>query len=100
MGCPSCAFVCDATPWPVSWNAVPGATHYIVEYQCFITTVAYSTMNLSVDLCNEVGMCNDSMCANGAGPVTVQACDAMCCTSPVTVNPNDTPIACGGGVCC
>ena len=98
MGCPSCGASCDS-PWPVTWSAVAGATHYIVEYTC-ITPNAFQTSNTSVDLCNEVGMCNNSFCAYGAGPVSVKACDSTCCSMPAQVPINETPIACGGGVCC
>jgi hypothetical protein len=100
MGCAACSFSCDGSLWPATWNAVPGATYYVVEYQCFINTFSYSTMNTGVDLCNEVGMCNNGACANGTGPVSVKACDVNCCSAPVMINPNDTPVACGGGVCC
>jgi len=98
MGCPSCGINCDS-PWPASWSAVAGATHYIVEYTC-ITPNAFQTSNTSVDLCNEVGMCNNTLCAYGAGPVSVKACDSTCCSLPAQVPINETPIACGGGVCC
>jgi hypothetical protein len=77
---------------------VTGATHYIVEYTCFTTTVSYQTSATSVDLCMQVGMCNDSNCAFGCGAVTVKACDTQCCSALVTIP--STPIACGGGVCC
>jgi hypothetical protein len=98
MGCAGCGAFCDS-PWPASWSPVPGATHYIVEYSCFVAN-QYQTVNSSVDLCTEVGMCNNNLCANGAGPVTVKACDANCCSPPVTVPVAETPIACGGGICC
>ena len=76
------------------------ATHYIVQYSCFTAKPTYQTSNTSVDLCTEVGMCNDSYCAYGAGAVTVQACDSTCCSTPTTVPSGETPLTCGGGVCC
>jgi len=91
---------CDASNWPVTWTASTGASHYIVRYICGFTNPSYQTANTTVDLCTEVGMCNNAMCANGCGPVTVEACAGSCCSAPVQVNINDTPIACGGGVCC
>jgi hypothetical protein len=98
-GCPSCGTLCDA-PWPAAWTASAGATHYIVQYTCLLSMPTYQTTNTSVDLCAEVGMCNDDTCAFGAGMVTVSACNATCC-SPLTVIPvAETPTACGGGVCC
>jgi len=100
MGCPACAGDCPIT-WPLSWDADPNATYYVVSYQCLAPTPhTYQTMNTSVDLCNEVGMCNDGTCSFGAGPVYVQSCTPTCCGPKVPFNPNDTPIACGGGVCC
>ncbi len=75
------------------------ATYYVVEYTCLIPH-QYQTPNTSVDLCNEVGMCNDALCANGAGAVTVQACNVNCCGPKTAVPPDGTPIACGGGICC
>jgi hypothetical protein len=60
----------------------------------------YTTTSTSVDLCNEVGMCNDSSCSFGAGAVFVEACNGGCCSPKVQFNINDTPVACGGGVCC
>jgi hypothetical protein len=83
----------------VSWSPTAGATHYEVEYTCIIAH-QYQTMNTVVDLCTEVGMCNDNLCANGVGAVTVKACDGNCCSPAVTVPASETPIACGGGVCC
>ena len=97
MGCPSCGNFCDS-PWNVTWSPSANATHYIIEYQCFVQVSSYQTSGTIADLCNEVGMCNNSLCANGTGPVTVKACNALCCSAPVTFP--DTPIACGGGVCC
>lgn len=96
MGCPSC-LNCPSN-WPVSWSAVTGATHYFVKYTCFTQTTTYQTNSTMVDLCNQVGMCNNSLCANGVTSVTVEACNGNCCSSPVSIP--DIPIACGGGVCC
>jgi len=99
MGCPSCGAACDF-PWPVTWDPVPGATSYKVKYQCFMGMPVFTSFDENVDLCMEVGMCNDPNCAFGVGPVQVQACDGNCCSAWVTVPAADTPIACGGGVCC
>ncbi len=96
-GCGPCAGACDA-PWPASWSAVSGATHYLVEYTCLLGPTAYQTSTTSVDLCSQVGMCNDNACANGVASVVVRACDATCCSSGTPVP--DAPLACGGGVCC
>ncbi|MCC6527372.1 MAG: hypothetical protein IT373_32290 [Polyangiaceae bacterium] len=95
-GCPSCGSFCD-TPWNVSWSPVNGATYYVVTYTCLFAH-EFQTSSTVVDLCSEVGMCADVFCANGAGAVTVKACNANCCSG--TVVAPDTPIACGGGVCC
>lgn len=96
-GCPTCGNFCD-DPWNAAWAPSAGATYYQLEYQCSIQLSTYQTSSTSVDLCAEVGMCSNSACANGAGPVTVKACNSTCCSTPVTLP--DTPIACGGGVCC
>lgn len=98
LGCSSCGAFCDS-PWNVSWAGDATATYYIVEYACLLTH-QYQTTNTMADLCMEVGMCNDGGCGFGAGMVTVQACNASCCSAKVIVDPNETPIACGGGVCC
>jgi plastocyanin len=98
-GCPSCAGSCD-TLWPVNWGAVSGATHYVIEYTCFTATPTYQTSNTAADLCTEVGMCDDDSCSNGVGAVTVKACNSNCCSAPVTFPSSETPIACGGGLCC
>ena len=98
-GCPTCGTFCD-TPWTLSWDPVAGAEHYVVEYTCLFSTTQYETNSTSADLCNEVGMCDDASCANGAGAVTVSACTATCCSMTVTFPAAETPIACGGGVCC
>jgi hypothetical protein len=98
-GCPSCGATCEE-PWPVAWTAVTGATHYIIQYSCFISMPTYQTPNTTADLCSEVGMCTNDDCAFGAGAVTVKACNATCCSAAVTIPIEETPIACGGGVCC
>jgi hypothetical protein len=96
-GCSACAAFCDAV-WPVTWTGVAGATHYIVTYHCTLSAPTYSTPGTTVDLCTNMGMCNDGACAFGAGTVTVEACNASCCSAPVVFP--DTPTACGGGLCC
>lgn len=98
-GCPGCGAFCSS-PWPVSWDPVPGATHYIVSYACLVFITPYSTTNTGVDLCTEVGMCFDAQCSAGCGFVTVEACNANCCSPPVVVPSFETPVACGGGTCC
>jgi hypothetical protein len=91
--------LCDA-PWNIHWDPSVGATYYVVEYTCFIFATEFETANTMADLCNEVGMCTDDSCGNGAWPVTVSACNASCCSAPAQVPVDETPIACGGGVCC
>jgi len=76
---------------------VTGATHYLIKYTCIIQST-YQTVNATADLCTEVGMANNTLCANGAGAVTVEACNSNCCSTPVVLP--WTPIACGGGICC
>ena len=99
VGCNSCGVQCDS-PWDVTWDAVAGATFYLVEYQCFMATPQYQTSNTTADLCTEVGMCSDSMCSFGVASVTVKACDGVCCSAPTAVPAAGAPITCGGGVCC
>jgi hypothetical protein len=100
MGCPACTAGCNADPWNVSWTTVPGATHYILEYQCSSSIATYETTTTVVDLCHEVGMCEDDDCSFGVAAILVRACDAGCCSPNATFPPNGTPIACGGGLCC
>jgi hypothetical protein len=101
VGCPACTGACSADPWNVSWTAVPGASHYILEYQCSaFPIVTYQTTSTVADLCHEVGMCEDGHCASGVGSIGVRACHAGCCSPKVTFHPSGTPITCGGGLCC
>jgi hypothetical protein len=97
IGCSGCSLICSEV-WPVTWTGSAGATHYIVTYHCAISNPTYSTMGTTVDLCTNMNMCDDAACAFGAGAVTVEACNASCCSAPVTFP--DTPSACGGGICC
>lgn len=100
MGCPACAAFCNADPWNVSWTAVPGASHYVLEYQCSLSVVTYQTTSTDADLCSEVGLCTDGNCSFGVGPIRVQACNAANCSPKVAFDPTGIPTACGGGVCC
>lgn len=98
-----CACDCCAGPWPISWTASAGATHYNVIWQCGIfpehkINVANVTQ---ADVCGSpVGMCASSECAYGVGYIKVEACNASGCSPAVIVPANGVPIACGGGCCC
>ncbi len=99
MGCNSCGGTCDS-PWPLTWDAVANADWYEVSYICLFTPNVKNVGNkTTADLCTEVGMCSNSLCANGASGVFVSACNAMGCSAPAQFT-TGVPIACGGGVCC
>ncbi len=95
VGCSSCQ-ACDA--WPASWDAVPSATHYQVEFQCsFINYVSPNILDLDAELCNEVGMC--AYCPNTVNGIWVKACDGTCCSAGTLMPVAGAPLACGGGCC-
>ena len=93
--------VCDCCdPWPISWAAVPEATHYVVRWKCSINPeqvhdVGAKTM--IADVCNDIDMCN-GMCAFTVGYIKVQACNDDGCSALVDIPA--APITCGGGCCC
>ena len=93
--------VCDCCdPWPISWAAVPEATHYVVRWKCSINPeqvhdVGAKTM--VADVCNDIDMCN-GMCAFTVGYIKVQACNDDGCSALVDIPA--APITCGGGCCC
>lgn len=93
--------VCDCCdPWPISWAAVPEATHYVVRWKCSINPeqvhdVGAKTM--IADVCNDIEMCN-GMCVFTVGYIKVQACNDDGCSALVDIPA--APITCGGGCCC
>ena len=99
-GCQGACECCE--PWPISWSAVPGATHYVVRWKCSINPEQVHDVgaNTSVaDVCNDIEMCN-GMCAFTVGYIKVQACNDDGCSALVNIPADEVPITCGGGCCC
>ncbi|WP_170135443.1 hypothetical protein [Nannocystis exedens] len=98
-GCQSCA-CCD--PWWISWDEVPGATHYVVRWKCSVNPEQVhdvGAVTMIADVCNDLDMCN-GMCAFTVGYIRVEACDEDGCSPPVDIPAPGVPITCGGGCCC
>lgn len=96
-GCNSCE-CCD--PWPISWAAVPEATHYVVRWKCSINPEQVHDVGAKTaiaDVCNDIDMCN-GMCVFTVGYIKVQACNDDGCSALVDIPA--APITCGGGCCC
>lgn len=93
--------VCDCCdPWPISWAAVPAATHYVVRWKCSINPEQVHDVGNKTaiaDVCNDIEMCN-GMCAFTVGYIKVQACNDDGCSALVDIPA--APITCGGGCCC
>lgn len=93
--------VCDCCdPWPISWAAVPEATHYVVRWKCSINPEQVHDVGdktAIADVCNDIDMCN-GMCAFTVGYIKVQACNDDGCSALVDIPA--APITCGGGCCC
>lgn len=99
-GCQGACECCE--PWPISWAAVPGATHYVVRWKCSINPEQVHDVGdkTSVaDVCNDIDMCN-GMCAFTVGYIRVQACNDDGCSALVDIPADQAPITCGGGCCC
>jgi hypothetical protein len=98
-GCQTCG-CCD--PWWISWDEVPGATHYKVRWKCSINPEQVhdvGAVTMIADVCNDIDMCN-GMCAFTVGYIRVEACNDDGCSAPVDIPAPGTPITCGGGCCC
>ena len=99
MGCQVCD-CCD--PWPISWAAVPGATHYVVRWKCSINPEQVhdvGAVTQIADVCNDIEMCN-GMCAFTVGYIKVEACNQDGCSASINIPADQIPITCGGGCCC
>jgi len=97
-----CGFCDCCDPWPISWAAVPEATHYVVRWKCSINPEQVHDVGNKTaiaDVCNDIDMCN-GMCAFTVGYIKVQACNDDGCSALVNIPADQSPITCGGGCCC
>ena len=97
-----CGFCDCCDPWPISWFAVPEATHYVVRWKCSINPEQVHDVGNKTaiaDVCNDIDMCN-GMCAFTVGYIKVQACNDDGCSALVNIPADQSPITCGGGCCC